>query len=165
MVSDDLFEDIPNFVIFSFEHFLCGLDRVGMPEVFELSDDERLVEFQSDLLGQSALVETQTRSDDDHRAGRVVDPFSEKVFAETTLLALDHIRQGLQRSVAASEHWPFASSVVKQSIDRLLEHSFFVADDDFWGVEIDQLAQSVVAVDDPSVQIVEVGGCEVPAVE
>ena len=165
MVSDDLFEDIPNFVIFSFEHFLCGLDRVGMPEVFELSDDERLVEFQSDLLGQSALVETQTRSDDDHRAGRVVDAFSEKVLAEPTLLALDHVGQGLQRSVAASENRPLASSVVKQSIDRLLKHSFFVADDDFRRVEIDQLAQSVVAVDDPSVQIVEVGGCKVPAVE
>ena len=165
VVADDLFEDIPNFVIFAFEHFLCGLDRVGMPEVFEFSDDKRLVEFQSDLLGQSALVETQTWSDDDHRAGRVVDSFSEKVFAEPTLLALDHIRQGLQWSVAASENWAFASTVVKQSIDRLLEHSFFVADDDFGRVEIDQLAQSVVAVDDPSVQIVEVGGCEVPAIE
>ncbi len=45
----------------------------------------------------------------------------------------------------------------------MLQHSFFVANDDLGCVEVHQFPQTVVAVDDPAVEVVEVTGGEVTA--
>src|SRR5688572_18553239 len=129
------------------------------------ADDERLVQLQRDLLRKAALVQLELRADDDDGAGRVVDALAEQVFAEATLLALDHVRQRLQRTVAAAQHRAAAAAVVEQRIDGLLEHPLFVADDDFRSVEVDELLQTVVAVDDAAVQVVEVRRGEVAALQ
>ncbi len=50
------------------DHSLRRLDRINVGEVFQFADDERFVEFQSDLLGKSALVQVEVRSDDDDRS-------------------------------------------------------------------------------------------------
>jgi hypothetical protein len=65
---DHLFEDVPDLLVLALEHLLRRLDRVGVSELLEATDDERLVELQRDLLRQAALVQTQVRTDDDHRA-------------------------------------------------------------------------------------------------
>ena len=64
-----------------------------------------------------------------------------------------------------AEHRPFAAVVVEQRIDRLLQHALLVADDDFGRVEIDQLLEPVVAVDDAAIEIVQIAGGEVAAIE
>ena len=84
------------------EHLLGRLDRVGVAELLEPADDERLEQLQRDLLRQAALVQLELRADDDDRAGRVVDALAEQVLAEPALLALDHVGQRLQRAVATS---------------------------------------------------------------
>ena len=64
-----------------------------------------------------------------------------------------------------AEHRPLAAVVVEQGVDRLLQHALFVADDDFRRVEVDQLLEPVVAVDDAAIEIVQIAGGEVAAIE
>ena len=96
VVADDLFEDVPDLLAAPLEHLLGRLDRVGVPQLLQAADDERLKQLEGDLLGQAALVQLQVGPDDDHRPGRVVDALAQQVFAEPALLALDHVGQRLQ---------------------------------------------------------------------
>ena len=86
-------------------------------------------------------MQSQSRSNDDHATGGIVDAFAQQVFAESALLAFDHVGQGLERAIAAAQHRSLAAVVVEQRIDRLLQHPFFVANDDFRRIQIDQFAQ------------------------
>ena len=51
---------------------------------------------------------------------------------------------------------PAALAVVEKSIHGLLKHSLFIADDEFRSPEFDQFFQTVVAVDHPAIEIIEV---------
>ena len=55
--------------------------------------------------------------------------------------------------------------VVDQTVDRLLQHALFVADDDIGRAEVEQTLETVIAVDHAAVKVVEVAGCEPPAVQ
>ncbi len=57
VIADHLFEDIPDLVVLALEHLLGALDRVGVAQLLEPADDERLEQFQRDLLRQAALVQ------------------------------------------------------------------------------------------------------------
>src|SRR5205085_9857931 len=58
-----------------------------------------------------------------------------------------------------------AATVVQQRIDRFLKHALLVTHDDIGSVELQQAAQTVVAVDDAAVQVVEVGGRETATIQ
>ncbi len=58
-----------------------------------------------------------------------------------------------------------APAVVDQRVARLLEHPLLVADDDLRGAELEQALESIVAVDDAPIEVVQVGRGEAPAVE
>ena len=165
VIADHFFEDIPHLGVFALEHFLGRLDRVGVAQLFEPANDERLKQFQRNLFRQTALVQTQIRTDDDHAAGRIIDALAKQVFAEAALLAFDHVGQRLERPVAGAEHGALATVIIEQRIDRLLQHAFFVADDDFRRIQIDQLFQAVIAVDNAAIQIVQIAGGEVAAIQ
>ncbi len=165
VIADHLFEDIPHFVVLPLEHLLGALDRVGMAEFLEPPNDERLEQFQRDLLRQPTLVQPQRRPDDNNGASRIIDALAEQVLAEPALLPLDHVGERLERPIARSEHRALAAIVIEQRIDRLLEHPLFVADDDFRRIEINQLLEPVVAVDDAAIEIVQVAGGEIARVE
>jgi len=79
--------------IATLQHALRALDRVREPMLLQFADDERLVEFQRDLLGQTALVQSQSRPDHDHASRRIIDSLAEQIFTETPLLTLDHVGQ------------------------------------------------------------------------
>src|SRR5258706_2358353 len=119
--------------------------------LLEVADDEGLVEFEGDLLGEAALVQLELRADDDEGAGGIIDALAEQIFAEAALLALDHVGQRLERAIGGTQHGPAAAAVVKERIDGLLKHALFVANDDFRGVEIDELFEAVVAIDDAAI--------------
>ena len=51
-------------------------------------------------------------------------------------------------------------AVVQQSVHGILEHAFLVLEQDLRSVLIKHLPQSIVAVDHPAVQLVEVVGCK-----
>ena len=44
-----------------------------------------------------------------------------------------------------------------------MQHALFIAHNDFWRVEIHQLLQTIIAVDDAAIKIVQIAGGEVAA--
>ena len=88
-----------------------------------------------------------------------------RVLAETSLLALQHVGEGLQRAVVRARHRTAAAAVVDQSVNRLLQHALFVADNDIRRTEFQQALQAVVAVDNTAIEVVQVGGGKAAAVE
>src|SRR5205085_1567427 len=117
------------------------------------------------LLRQSALLEAELRADDDDRTSGVVDTLAEQVLAEPALLALQHVRERLERAIPRSGDRATAAAVVEQRVDRLLEHPLLVVDDDLGRAEVEEPLQSVVPVDDSPVQVVEVRGREAATVQ
>jgi hypothetical protein len=151
--------------LLALDHLLGLLDRRRVVLLLELVVDERLEELEGHLLGQAALVQLEVGAHDDDRAARVVDALAEQVLAEAPLLALERVRERLERPVVRAAQDPAAPPVVEQGVDGLLQHALLVADDDLRRLQLDQLVQPVVAVDDAAVEVVEVRGREAAAVE
>ena len=57
------------------------------------------------------------------------------------------------------------TAVVEEAVDSLLEHALLVVDDDLGCPEVEEALEAVVAVDDPTVEVVEVGGREPATVQ
>ena len=111
-------------------------------------------------------MHAQLGSDDDDGTSAVVDTLSEKVLSEAALLSLEHVGQGLEGSaVGALDGTALSLGVVQQRVHGFLKHSLLVPDDDVGSVQADEALESVVSVDDSSVQVVEVAGCEPSAVK
>ena len=158
-------QNIPYHQLFAFHHLLRALNGGGKTSFFKLGIDERLEQFQRHLFGQAALMQFQVRTHDDDRTTGIVHALAEQILTEAALLALDHVGQGFQRTSVGSRNGASAASVVEQGIHRFLKHALFVADDDVGGSEFHQTLQTIVAVDDTAVQIVQIGGGETAAVE
>ena len=166
VVFDNLFEDIPyRDVLCFFDNALCVLYILALAAVDQLFDDERLEQFERHFLRNTALVHLEFRTDDDNRTTGIVDTLTEKVLTETTLLTSEHSGKGFQLSVAGSYDRLTSSAVFDEGVDRFLEHSLFVSDDDVGSAQVEQLLQTVVTVDYSSVKIVEVAGRVSAAVE
>ena len=110
-------------------------------------------------------MQFESRADHNDTSCRIVDPLSEKVFAKSSLFTFDHVGQRFQGAIAASQHGAFAPIVVEQCVDRLLQHSLFISNDDFWSVQVDKFSEAIVSVDDPTIKIIQVAGREVARVE
>ena len=165
VLGDDLFEHVPHDRAGALDHALGALDVLRVVEVDQALHDERLEQLERHLLGQAALVQLELRADDDDRTAGVVDALAEQVLAEPALLALEHVGQRLQRTVARAGDRTAAAAVVEQRVDGLLEHPLLVVDDDLGRAEVEQPLEAVVPVDDPAVEVVEVGGREPATVE
>ena len=165
MLLDDVFEDVPHLRATTLDHALGRLDVLSQLSVNQALHHERLEQFERHDLGQTALVELEGRTDHDDRTARVVDALAEQVLTEPALLALQHVAERLERAVARTGDGTTTTAVVEQGVDRLLEHAPFVVHDDLGRTEIEQALQAVVAVDDPAVQVVEVGSRESATVE
>ncbi len=165
VLADDTLQDVPHLRAATLDHALGRLDVLSQLRVDQPLHDERLEELEGHQLGQAALVQLEVRADHDDRTARVVDALAEQVLAEPALLALQHVRQGLQGTVARTSHRAAAPAVVEQGVDGLLEHALLVVDDDLGRAEVQQPLQAVVAIDHPPVQIVQVRGREAATVE
>ena len=77
MVMNDLFKNIPNLGVLTFEHFLGTFNCVSMPEVFETPYDEWLIQFESNLLREPALMKTKPWADDNHTSSGVIYSLAE----------------------------------------------------------------------------------------
>src|SRR6266850_1060808 len=124
------------------------------------ANNERLEQHERHFLGKTALVQLELRADDDHRTARIIDAFAQEVLAETATFALEHIAEGLQSAITGPGDSAAMAAVVKQGIDGFLQHAFFVADDDFGRFELEQVLQPVIAVDNASVEVIQIRGRE-----
>ena len=100
VLVDDLLEHVPDLADHRVDHLLGRLDVLRGLALDEARHDERLEQLERHDLRQAALVQLQVRAGDDHRAPGVVDALAEQVLAEAPLLALEHVREALQRTVA-----------------------------------------------------------------
>ena len=110
-------------------------------------------------------MQFQFRANDDNRTTGIIDALTKQVLAETTLLAFKHVGHGFQRPLVGARNSATATTVVEQGIDGFLQHTFFVADDDFRGAKLDQPLQPVITVDNTTVKIVEIGCREATTVK
>src|SRR4029077_14409867 len=163
--ADDVLEDVPNNRFLLFDHLLGLLNGGAVALRFELVVDERLEEFERHLLGQTALVEFQFRADHDDGTAGVVHALAEEVLAETPLLSLERVAEGLEGAVVGCAQDVTAAAVVKQRVDGFLKHALFVAHDDVRRAQFHELLQPVVAVDDAAIEVVQIGSGEATAVE
>ena len=165
MFADHLVEDVPDLRALLLHELLGLLDGRGQALGLQPRVDERLEQLQRHLLGQPALVQLELRARHDDRAAREIDALAQKVLTEAALLALEHVRERLQRALVGAGDDPAAAAVVKERIDRFLQHPLLVAHDDVGRAQLDQPLEAVVAVDDPAIEIVEVRGGEAAAIQ
>ena len=165
VLTNDLFENIPDFRTFALDETLGGLDRGCFTTQLQLREDERLEQFERHLLRQTALVQFQRRANNNNRTTGVVDSLAEQVLPEATLLTLDHVRERLQRALVGARDRAATTTVVEQCINRLLQHALLVANNDVRSIQLEQAPQTVVTVDNATVQIVKIRGCETAAIQ
>ena len=157
MAFGHLFEDIPNLWGLAFDEFLGTTNRVDIAKLLKAANDKWLEQNEGHLFRQAALIEFQLWTDDDDRTARVIDAFAEEVLTEAATLAFEHVAERLERAIRGACYSTAMAPIVKKGIHRLLKHALFVADDDFWRLELQQRAETVVAVDDTAIEIVEIG--------
>ena len=138
---------------------------MSMAGVDKLFHYKRLEQFQRHFFRQAALVQLQFRSDHDNRTTGVVDTFTKQVLTETALFSFKHVAERFQGPVAGTCHRTSASTVIDQSVNSLLQHPFFIADDDIRRLEFQQTFQPIVAVNDSTIEIVQVRGGETSTVQ
>src|SRR3954452_14402328 len=157
VILNDLLQDLIHLGALPLHDLLGPLDRFGDALLHQLVDDERLEQLDGHGLGQTALVQPQLRAYDDDRAAGVVHPLAQQVLAETALLALQHVREALERTLAPAPDGLGAAAVVEQGVHRLLQHPLLIPENDLRRLVLDQLGEPVVPVDHPPIQVIEVG--------
>ena len=165
MVCGHLFQGVPHLGGAALNHALRHLYRGGMAVIDERAHDERLEELERHTFGQAALVQPQVGPDDDNGAAGIVDALAEQILAEAPLLAAQEVGEALELMAGRSGNGAAAPAIVDQRIHRLLEHALLVADDDFRRAQVQQFLEAVVAVDDTTVEVVEIAGGKAPAVQ
>ncbi len=147
------------------DHLLGLLDGGAVAGLFETVIDERLEELERHLLGKTALVQLQFRTDDDDRTAGVVDALAEQVLTEAALLALEGVGERLERTVVGATQHAAAAAVVEQRVDGFLQHALFVTHNHLRRMEVHELLEAVVAVDHAAIQIVEIGRREAATIQ
>ena len=165
MFFDNFFKDIPYDGACTFYHAFSTLNVGSFAAVYQTFHNERFEEFQSHFFRQTALMHFQFRTNYDYGTARVVNAFTKQVLTETTLFTFEHIGQRFQGTVARTGYRTATTTIVNQSVNSFLEHTFFVTNDDVRSVELEQTFQTIVTVNYTTIQIVEVGGCKTTAVK
>ena len=165
MLFDDIFQNIPDLRVYALNQFLGVLDILGNISLLQFLHNEGLEELQRHFLRHAALIDLQFGTDNDNASSGVVNTLAQEVLSETASLTFKHVGQGLEGPVAGTCDRTAASAVVDQRVDRFLKHSLLVPDDDVRSAEFKKSLKTIVSVDDPSVQIIQVGSCESSAVE
>ena len=126
-------------------------------KVLESTNDEGFEKNQRHLLRQTTLVQFQIRPDHDHGTTGVIHTFTKQVLTETATLTLEHVAQRFKGTVAGTCHRAAMSAIVEQRINRLLQHALFVSNYHFRRLESQEILQTVIPVDHPTIKIVQVG--------
>ena len=165
VLCDGFFEHIPHFGPLALHHPLRRANVLGIGLLHQALHDEWLEQLQRHKLRQTALVQFQLWADNNHRTAGVVDTLTQQVLTEAPLLTFQQVRERLQRTVAGARDGASATAVVEEGVDGFLKHALLVVHDDLGRAEVDHALQAVVAVDDATVQVVEVRRREPATVE
>ena len=95
----DIFQNIPNQRILAVHNLLGRLHGFHDASFQNLADDERFEQLGGHIFRQTAFVHVQLGTYHDNRTTGVVHTFTQQVLTETTLLALQTVGEGLERTV------------------------------------------------------------------
>ena len=165
MVFNDISQDVPDFRREFIDFFARDFEIIRQAAVDEFVHDERLEKLDGHFFRQPALVHFEFRTDDDNGTAGIVDTFPQKVLTETSLLTLEHIGKGFQGTVSGARHGTSATTVVNQRIDGFLEHTLFIPDDDFRRAELQKTFQTIVSIDDATIEIIQIARRKAAAVQ
>ena len=84
-------QDVPDDRLATVYNTLCALDSLHDAALYELADDERLVQLSGHKLRKTALSHLQLWAHDDNRTGRIVHTLTEEVLTETSLFSLQGV--------------------------------------------------------------------------
>ena len=157
MALQDVFKDFPYNRLFAVDDALGRLDSLHQTALEEFTDDIRFEELGCHILGQTALVHSQLGANHNDRTARIVDTLTEQILTEATLLALEGIGERLEGAVGVGLHTGDLAAIVEERIDRLLKHALLIAHDDLGSLDFDKAFQAVVADDDSTIELVDVG--------
>src|SRR5690606_9829190 len=133
----NIFKDFPDNGRFLIHHFLGRFYRFDYSPFNQFSDYKWLKQFSSHSLGDSTFVQSQIRSNHDHRSTRIIDPLSKKVLPESSLFSLEYVTQRFERTSSLSLHGVGFARVIKQGIHRFLKHPLFVSQNNFWSFDFE----------------------------
>ena len=134
-------------------------------QLLEAANDEGFKKNERHFLWQTALVEFQLGAGHDHRTTGIIDALTEEILTEASLLALEHVRERFQRTVTGAGHGAAMTAIVEQCVDRFLQHAFLIMDDHIRSLELQEVFETVVAVDNATIQVIEVGGSKTATFE
>src|SRR4030095_1720961 len=123
------------------------------------------IKLKRHTLGQTALIKLQLWTYHDHGTTGIVYTLAQKGAAVTSLLALEHIAERLKFTATASAEGLAALRIVYKAVYCFLQHALLIADDDIWRAKFEQPLQTLVAVNDAAIEIVQVRRCEASAIQ
>src|SRR5205085_9588492 len=116
MSTRHFFKNVPDLRRLALDHLLRAAHGVDVTEIFQPANDERLEQNERHLLRQTALIQLQLRPDHDDRTARVIDALAEQVLAEPSTLALEHVAERFQRTIARARDGTTVTPIVEQSV-------------------------------------------------
>ncbi len=66
MIANHFVENIPDIFVAALQHSLRAFDCVCVAKLLQAANNERLEQLQCDLLGETALMQFQSGTNDDH---------------------------------------------------------------------------------------------------
>ena len=165
MVLNHFFKKVPYFRSCAFGHSLCALDVMCVALHNKCVHNKWLEQFESHFLRQTTLVHLELWPRNNYRTTTIVDTLTKKVLAESTLLTTEQVGKRLKLVVVAALDCSTTSTVVDQCVNSFLQHSLFISNDDVGSLKVNKVLQSVVSVDNPSVQVVQITGRESTTIE
>src|SRR6185437_2805601 len=91
MLPNNILQNIPYDRTLIFHLPLGCLYGAGNAHYFQFVENEGFEQFQCHFLRQTALMQFELGTYDNHRAPGVIYPFPQKILTEATALAFDHI--------------------------------------------------------------------------
>ena len=165
VIFNDVFQNVPDHVLRFLDCSLCRFDVMALTALYQPLHDERLEKLDRHFLRKAALINFQLGPDDDNRTAGIVHSLAEKVLAETSLLAAEHARKGFELPIGGAAQRLAAAAVIDERVHRFLQHALFVLDNHIRRADFHHLFQTVIAVDDAAVKVVQVRRGKSAAVE
>ena len=155
-LPNDLIKDIPDFWRLPFHHFFRTLNGGNKAFFIQFIIDKRLKQLQSHLLRQSALMKAQIRPDNDNGTTRIVHTLSKEILPEPSLFSLEHIAEGLERSLVGTGNYFTPSPIVKKNVHGFLQHSLFISNNNIRCVQFKEPFQPIIPINDAAVKIIQI---------
>ena len=165
MFFDNVLKHIPNSRLKLLYHLLSIFNVMGGSVGNKFFHNERFEQLDRHLFRKTTLVNLKFRSYDDNGTSGIVNSFTKKVLTETSGFTFQHIGKRFQGSVARSCYRTASTSVIDQRIYSFLEHTLLIADDNIRSAKLQQSFQTVITVNNTSVQIIQVGSSKSSSVQ